>query len=289
MPMKKMGKILTQKPENYPGFWLSVSKIKVFKTCPAQYRYNYIERLPTKEKDYHIYGKFTHDILEGFHKRKIEGCDLSNEKLMNECFQSSIEQFKDKLQDKQKDEAFNTMMTYLTLLDSGDPNLSNEVTGVEEGFWIDINEEVLLRGFIDRTQIDKDGVLHVADYKTAKKKRYLEKDFLQLKTYAYVKSLEYPHLDKIRCSYIMLRHDFDYITKEFTREEISDVEGTLLEYAETIQSEKLFRPETSPLCAYCDFEEICPEGQIAAQEYRERKRKREERFNTNPRWGKESW
>ena len=81
---------------------------------------------------------------------------------------------------------------------------------------------------------------------------------------------------------------FDFITKEYEREDIMKMEHTLLKHAETMQAEKLFRPETSPLCAFCDFEDNCPEGQIAAEEYRENKRRREERFKPKKRWGKET-
>lgn len=284
-----MGAILPDKPTDFPGFWLSVSKIKVFKNCPAQYRFNYIERLPKKERDHHIYGKFTHEILETFHKRKLEGDLLENAKLMTECFYSASESFKEKLTSTQQQEAFDTMILYLKLLESGDKMVSAEVVSVEESFWIGVEDKILLHGFIDRSQIDDDGWFHVADYKTSKSSKFLEDDYFQLLTYAYVKCLENPGLDKIRCSYIMLRDKFKFITKEYSRKDIMKVEGVLLEHAEKMQSERLYRPNTSPLCAFCDYEEFCPEGQVAAEEYRERKRRRELFSNPSNKWGKTSW
>lgn len=287
-----IGQRLPAKPEDYPGFWLSVSKVKVFKTCPAQYRFNYIEKLPKKERDYHVYGKFTHEILEVFEQKRIDGCKVSNGQLMNECFINAIESFKETLTDEQKAEAFGCMSEYLMLLKSGSGKkqlLGSKVIGVEENFWIDIDGKVLLRGFIDRTQLDPDGVIHIADYKTSKKTDYLKKDYFQLLVYAYVKCLNNPEIKKVRCSYIMLRLGFEYITKEFTRDEVMKVEQMLLDYADTMQEEKLFLPETSPLCFFCDFVDSCPEGQVAADEYEERKRRREELAKPKDRWGKDSW
>ncbi len=61
------------------------------------------------------------------------------------------------------------------LEEEGLPN----VIGVEKDFYINLNNKVLLNGFIDRIQIDPDGLIHVADYKTTKDPKYL-KDFFSV-------------------------------------------------------------------------------------------------------------
>ena len=113
---------------------------------------------------------------------------------------------------------------------------------------------------IDRIQLDDDNVIHVADYKTTKNKKYLKDDFFQLLTYAYVIITENPSIEKVRASYILLRHNFEYITKEFNQKEIITVADKYIKYTDQILNEKEFAPNPSRLCTYCDHVSICPAG-----------------------------
>lgn len=283
-----LASVLPEKPTDYPGFWASVSKIKTFKTCPAKFKFNYLDKLPKKTWEFHTLGKFAHYNLEQFHIKRLAGDIRPDNALMKECFKLGMEEFKENLTKEQKDEVYQMMVTYLKRLsDKRKTTGLPEILAVEEEFYIDIDGKVMLMGFIDRVQIDPDGILHVADYKTSKSKKYLAEDDFQLKTYAYVKCLQDPSIKKIRTSYIMLKHDFDYITFEFSRDDVMKIEEKFLSAAEVIQAEALYRPETSPLCEYCDFVEHCPEG---ADFVEERKRKREEKNMKNARaWGQQKW
>jgi len=136
-----------------------------------------------------------------------------------------------------------------------------DVIDVEPGFYVDINGEILLNGYIDRIQLDNDGILHVADYKTTKNKKYLIGDYFQLLTYAYVMCLQDPDLQQVRTSYILLKHNFSSITKLYNRDQIVEPIGKkFLEYKEKISAEKLWRPNTSGLCNFCDYQDVCSAG-----------------------------
>jgi hypothetical protein len=79
--------------------------------------------------------------------------------------------------------------------------------------------------------LEKDNILMVSDYKTTKNKKYL-KDNLQLLTYAYVILSEDPDIEKIKASYVLLRHNFENITHEFLRDEILTVPDIYLKYTD---------------------------------------------------------
>jgi RecB family exonuclease len=142
--------------------------------------------------------------------------------------------------------------------------LPANVIDVEKRFDFTIADNLVLNGAIDRIQLDADNVIHVADYKTTKYKKYLKNDFFQLLTYAYVIVSEDPTIEKVRASYILLRHDFEYITTEFTKDEIMAVKGKYEEYAKQMLSEKEFTPNPTNLCNYCDYLDKCPAGKSKA-------------------------
>jgi putative RecB family exonuclease len=258
--MQITAQLLASKQDSTAALPLSVSKVKTFEDCKAKYRYCYIEKLPRKEWDFHIFGQCLHSVLEEFHKEETP--DLPANQKMTACFKMALAEYGPKMSKDQKDEAWQILDRYLQQLDSkaGKPP---SIVDVERGFYIDIyldgKPHILLNGFIDRVQVDPDGIVHVADYKTTKNKRYLN-DFFQLMTYAYVLMLEKPELEKVRASFVLLRHDFEYLTKEFSRADVMEVQEKFIEYAKQIHDEKLWRPSPKFLCKYCDYLDVCAEG-----------------------------
>ena len=240
---------------------LSVSKVKTFKDCAAKYRFTYIEKLPRKEWDFHVFGTYCHEILEKFHQERLDGNIGTDEDVMDTAKDYALGIYSEKLSLKQRVEAIDIIDQYmLTLKEHQDNETTPEVISVEESFYIDVDGKILLNGFIDKVQLDHDGVLHVADYKTTKNKKYVKNDFMQLKTYAYVMCLKDPTLEVVRTSYVMLRHNCSLIQKEFKRAEIMKMEQVFLDYADKINEEQLFRPTANNLCAFCDHLTSCETG-----------------------------
>jgi len=245
---------------------LSVSKTKTFNQCKKQYQFNYILKFPKKDRDYHIFGKFCHQVLEDFHQAYITGCLLPYNITMTDCFKKVFAEYRQKMTPTMKKDCWEIINKYLKIVSEAKQNNSiTNVLAVEKKFELAVSENVILNGMIDRIQIDADDVVHVADYKTTKNKKYLKNDWFQLLTYAYVIMSEDPSVKKVRASYILLRHDFEYITTEFEADEIMKIKDKYLEYAQQILSEKEFAPTTSMLCAYCDFLNSCDEGMKKAQ------------------------
>jgi putative RecB family exonuclease len=251
-------KLLDSKPEEHSGLWLSVSKMKTFKDCRLKYKFTYIDKLPRKDWDHLVYGSVVHDILERFHKELMKGNALAINLVMGQAYREGMEKFASKVSKEQKKEAYNLLKTYLGIINKEIvEGRMPEVLALEEPFFVDMDGKILLNGLIDKVQRDSDNLLHVQDYKTSKQKKYLEKDLFQLKVYAYVKFLQNKELDKVRTSYVMLKHNFDTVPakpKEFSREEAMGIEKKLLEVYTEITEEKLWRPSPSPLCGYCDHQ-----------------------------------
>jgi ATP-dependent helicase/DNAse subunit B len=242
-------------------FRLSVSKTKTFNQCKKQYQFNYLLKFPKKDRDYHTFGKFCHKVLEEFHSAYLNGCQLPYHTKMSEAWKAAWAEYKEKMTPEMKKECWALVDYYLrNITTHKEKNLPANVIAVEKRFEFPIADNIILNGAIDRIQLDADDVLHVADYKTTKNKKYLKNDWFQLLTYAYVMLSEDPSIKKVRASYILLRHNFEYITTEFTVKEIKQIKSKFLDVAQQMKTETEFKPTTSALCNYCDFLEHCPEG-----------------------------
>lgn len=247
-------------------FRLSLSKTKEFLQCKAKYNYSYNLKLPKKEYEFHTFGKFCHKVLEDFHNFYINGCQDSFNISMKKAWNLSIEEYKDKMTSEMKKECYEIINKYLKLV-SQNKNIVKNVLACEKKFEINLEDKVILNGMIDRIQNDEDNVVHVADYKTSKSTKYLKNDFFQLLTYAYVISSEDPNIKKVRASYIMLKHDFEFITTEFDQEQIAVIKDQYIGYANQILAEKEFEPSPTILCNWCPYTNLCKPGAIQIRQF----------------------
>jgi RecB family exonuclease len=250
--------LLSFKDDKDTDMSLSVSKTKTFEDCKAKFKFCYIEKLPRIDRDFHIFGKYLHQVLENFHRALIEDPSKREDwiPVMEAAWYAAYNEYSEQMTGLQYKEAREIVEEYKAILkEEGVPN----VIAVEKPFYINLNNKVLLNGFIDRIQIDPDGMIHVGDYKTTKDKKYL-KDFFQVMTYCYALCLEDPSIKRFRASFILLRHSFDYLTQEFTREEVISVAEKFIKAASDIEEEKLWRPNPQFLCKYCDYLDHCKSG-----------------------------
>lgn len=237
---------------------LSLSKTKTFLNCKKQYHFNYILKIPQKEQIYHTFGKFAHKVLEDFHLAYINGSTKTYAEEMNIAWKASVEEFKDKLTPELRKECWEIVDTYLKkVYKLKKENKMPNVIGCEKAFEINLREDLVLNGAIDRIQIDPDGTYHVVDYKTTKDKKYLKEDFFQLITYAFVLMQDFPDLQKVKGSYVLLRHSFEEVTFEFSREEILDIKQKYIDYADKIIAEKTFDANVNKLCPWCPYANLC--------------------------------
>lgn len=238
---------------------LSVSKVKTFSSCVKKYNFAYNLKLPQKDMDYHIFGKALHLCLEKFYDEYIKGCKDPYNIVMNRAFNIAMREYSTQMTVEAKQEAIDIIKEFLKKISNDSTSLKKAIS-VEKNFSINLSDKVILNGMIDRIDMDSDGIYHVSDYKTTKNKKYLKDDFMQLLTYAYVIYSENPEIKKIRGSYILLRHNFEYMTKEFSLEEILKVKTEYEDYAKSIEDEKLWRANPTRLCAWCSFVDVCEEG-----------------------------
>jgi len=258
---------------------VSYSKITSYKECPRKYKFAYIDKLPRKDKPYTIFGQFCHEVLERFHSFYLDENEDSNAPfidVMKTSFDKTREKWGDKMTKEQIAEAYNIMLTYLLLLSEADKDDLPEVIAVEKKIWAEIDDELILYGYIDRVQRDKDGMIHVVDYKTTKDPKYLS-DKTQLLLYCYSLMKDDDKMEKIRSSYMLLKHGMKPMMQEHTREEAIKTKDAFVSTWRNIVNDNLFRAKPIKFrCNMCDFLEHCDSGKKMMQ--------RDKKF-----FGKVSW
>lgn len=229
---------------------LSASSTKTFEQCPRKYMYTYIDKLPKKSWPHLVLGTFCHAVLEQFHNEWNADKNLELAALMGKCFSETRPRYPSMNID-QIEEAKKLLQEYLYVSEkNGMPN----TLGVELPFKIEV-DKYLLRGFMDRVDIDKDGLFHIVDYKTTKNAKYLD-DF-QLLVYGMALRNKYPDLDRFRGSYVLLRQSSKLVTWEFSLKDVENCEKKIIDYGLRIETEQTWEKRPSQLCNWCDFYEPC--------------------------------
>lgn len=234
---------------------LSASAVKTYDQCPRKYYYTYIDKQPKKQWAHFDLGNLCHKALEVFHEIYVqEGLAKrrSLAKLMGHSFKVARRDFPNMDNDLVA-EAKELLMGYLNRVKKDGMPF---VKGVETAFDFYIREDIRVRGFLDRLDIEKDGRFHIVDYKTTKNPKYL--DEFQLLVYGLWLKENNPEVDSFKGSYLLLRHDSKLKEYEFNASDIDRVQKDLISYAERIRNEDEWTPVPTMLCNWCDFKEVCP-------------------------------
>jgi putative RecB family exonuclease len=161
---------------NKDKFLLSFSATETFNTCQRKYYYNYVAKLPKKDWPWLTFGNFNHLVLEKFHnyiiflkKRKHQ---YDKKALLKRAFLSALRKTARvanagkavMLTQDQIDASKALLQKYYKRIDANEPN----VHSTEKYFEIDLGDNIILRGYIDRIDMIDKNTYKITDYKTSK-------------------------------------------------------------------------------------------------------------------------
>jgi DNA helicase-2/ATP-dependent DNA helicase PcrA len=265
--------------ESYPlPDKFSFSQLAAFSTCPLQYKYAFILKIPADgDKASLIFGRVMHNVLYNFllpfleERRDLQGSlfpeeagkttpvNLLNEKRLGEIYEEfwqpdgfSTKKDREEYREKGKKSLKLFFSSYLEHPPTG-------IVFLEKKFSFRIGSDII-KGTIDRVDRLPSGALEVIDYKTGSPKEKLDfQDKRQLILY-YLFLEEYLGEKIERLSYYYLE-DGSKISFLPTPDEITKLRKQISEEIAAIKKRE-FTATPSPMCRYCDFRSICEFRQL---------------------------
>jgi putative RecB family exonuclease len=245
---------------------LSPSRAADFKTCPLLYRFRTIDRIPEAPTFDQARGTLVHAVLEKLF-------DLPATQRSHEAATGLVAPQWDRLREEQPllAELFGADSTPAEFLDST-VDLLGGYFAVEDPTRLEpaereclveavVDDQLLIRGYIDRLDVSPAGDLRVVDYKTggAPREAFEARALFQLKFYALVLWRTRGVVPRsLRLLYLKDAEACDYSPDP---EELSRFERTLVALWRAIDRatrERDFRPKPSRLCDWCSHKSRCP-------------------------------
>jgi len=252
-------------------FKFSFSQIEAYNNCPLQYKFNFILKIPIPQKINFIFGRLMHDTLRKFLEKLLDGngssmqlniFDQDKKKEISKLKKSDLlniyeknfhgEWYRNK-EDREKyyEKGKEILKVFFEKLNQ---NNYPQILVLEKNFNTKIGN-YFFRGAIDRIDKIGDREVEIIDYKTGSpKEKVYYKDKKQLILYKIAVEANLGVKGEV-LSYYYLENN----SKVSFEASEQDIEKLRNEIEETIAKMKLgrFDPKPGPLCAYCDFNQIC--------------------------------
>jgi len=232
---------------------LSYSSISTYETCPAKYRYQYEERLPTSSSPALAFGDSLHRALRRFHDRPVPVAPRLEE--LHEILEG--EWVSDGYRDPSEEQVyFQHARQVLTDYHRANADAFRIPAALEYRFTVQV-EGVEVGGVIDRMDRIPGGGYEIIDYKTSRRLPPLaaiDRD-LQLSLY-YLAAKEIWGVEPERLTLYFLLPG-ERMSTFRTSADADALRRRIATVAERIEAGK-FEPRQNPLCDWCDFQPLCP-------------------------------
>jgi DNA helicase-2/ATP-dependent DNA helicase PcrA len=273
------GEIETRVLENIVPQKFSFTQLKAFETCPYQYRFAHILRVPVRGKPQFSFGKTIHAALQQFfnlvtERSKIQQVDLFGDKVkktesgkqkavvsldellaiyencwIDDWYVSRSEQNDYKQKGKKAlTDFYNAIKDDLPLPKYLERPFNLKVTAG--------GDEYKIKGVIDRVDV-LDGGIEIIDYKTGAGKtqnNFSAEDKEQLLIYQLAaQQVLAEKVKQLTFYYVETGNKISFIGKE---KELKNLEEKIICTINEIKKGK-FPPKPSIMCQWCDFRNIC--------------------------------
>jgi len=241
---------------------ISYSGLETFSTCPAKYKFQFIDRIKVPKSKEAVFGALIHECLRFFHD-PIRPTPVTQDELLKYF----TDKWDNSVYSDAQEEAFafhqgiEILKNYYLQNQAQKFNIINLETPFEVPL-LEGKELHQITGRIDRIDKLEDGTFEVIDYKTTKKmpaQEEVDKNF-QLSVYYLGLINRWPSLKKenrpVKLSLYYLRHG-EKLSTFCQTQQIQENKERILSLIDQIKQSK-FEPRPNPLCDWCQYQPHCP-------------------------------
>ncbi|MFL6099459.1 MAG: RecB family exonuclease [Actinomycetales bacterium] len=248
---------------------LSPSRAADFMQCPLLYRFRVVDRLPQAPSSAAARGTLVHAVLERLFDLPADQRTYDAARDLLQPQWESLLEAEPELATLFPDDNGAALATWLesaqslltTWFDLEDPS---RLEPAERELYVEteLEDGLVLRGYVDRLDVAPDGRLRVVDYKTGRSPSELfeTKALFQMRFYALVLwRLRGVVPSMLQLVYLgngeVVRYSPDERELEATERKVRALWTAIARAADTGD----WRPSKSRLCGWCDFQALCPE------------------------------
>jgi len=258
--------------------YFSFTQLKAFETCPLQYKYAHILKIPVKGRSSFSFGKSIHGTLQKFMeqikiKNEAPQASLFGEKITQApnnpttSLPVSLKELLEIYENEWIDEWYENEAEKKSFKEKGrkllkdfyDYTLKNPPKSkyLEQRFSLKIGDYTL-RGAIDRADESGDGLV-IIDYKTGKSKneQQIKKLKLQEQLYLYQIAAEEVLNEKVKAMTFYYVEDGTEVSFLGTSEDLEKLKKNIIEQIQEIEQSHFPETPDPQICRHCDFKEIC--------------------------------
>jgi RecB family exonuclease len=232
---------------------LSYSSINTYETCPAKFKYQYEDRLPTAPSPALSFGDSLHRALHLFHNRPVPVAPSAEE--LEEMLEAVWvrEGFRDESEERTYRDHGRQVLRQYHRENAAEYRIP---AALEHRFTIEV-EGVSLSGVIDRMDRIPGGGYEIIDYKTNRRlppQQRIDQD-LQLSIY-HLAAREVWGIqpERLTLYYLLPGHRMSTVR---TRQDVDDLRRRIAVVAERVAAGR-FEPRQNPLCDWCEYQALCP-------------------------------
>lgn len=246
----------------------SFTQLKAYESCPWQYRFSFLLKVPSAGNPSFSFGKTMHNTLYEFFRRLMQSTENEQGGLFDKPGNSSaaqaptLEELLKIYQEKWIDEWYYSKKQKEEYYKKGKQSLKKfyqlhekqwpQVMMLEQGFNLQVGDYIL-KGAIDRADLTKKGI-EIVDYKTGNFPKTGKKDAEQLYIYALaLQQIVEQNVSQLTYYYL---EENKPLSIEIEDKKMEQVTVWIKDIIDQIQSGN-YQATPGFHCKYCDYRDIC--------------------------------
>lgn len=254
-------------PQAMPKQVYSASRLSTYESCPRQYKFRYLDRIPRTEESIEAFlGSRVHESLGKLYQDLQRGEAPSLDDLLRDYHSQWGQHWHDQVKIVKQDYSVDHYKRFgerclVNYYQAHTPFANGQTMGLEHHVTtcLDADGRYSIQGYIDRLARVGTGRYEIHDYKTSGRlpsRSEIDAD-RQLALYQLGVERMWPDAEAVELVWHFLAFRRELRSRR-TPQALERLKGTTITLIDRIEADVEFTPSRSSLCHWCAYQNICP-------------------------------